>query len=55
MTLAAEGLLSNKAQIPSEALLVGQLETPKVVSTGTRALNNVVRDSNAAHPDALMT
>ena len=53
MTLAAQGLLLNKAHISSEASLVGHLETPKVVGAGT--LNNVATTLNLAPPDALMT
>ena len=53
MTLAAEGLLSNEAQIPSEAGLVGHLETAKVGGGGT--LNDLATALNHADPDALMT
>ena len=53
MTWAAEGLLSNEAQIPSEAGLVGHLETAKVVGGGT--LNDLATALNHADPDTLMT
>ena len=42
MTLAAEGLLPNKVQIPAEAALLGQLQTPVAVGTGT--LQNIATD-----------
>ena len=53
MTLVAEGLLSNEAQIPAEAALVGHLETPKAVDT--RVLNNIATGSTHADPDELLT
>ena len=53
LALAAEGLLSNEAQIPSESSLVGHLETTRPVAPGT--LQMVAADLNRADPDALMT
>ena len=53
MALAAEGLLSNEAQIPSESGLVVRLETARPTAPGT--LQMVVDDLNRADPDALMT
>ena len=53
MTLAAEGLLPNEAQIPAEAALLGQLQTPVAVGTGT--LNAIATDLTHADPDAIMT
>ena len=53
MALAAEGLLSNEAQILTEAGLVGHLETVRPVASGTLQL--VANNLNAADPDALMT
>ena len=53
MTLAAEGLLANEAQIPAEAALLGHLETARPVATGTLQLD--ANNLNRADPDALMT
>ena len=53
MAVAAEGLLSNEAQIPSEAGLVGHLETARPVAPGF--LQEDANNLNRADPDALMT
>ena len=53
MALAAQGLLSNEAQISSEAGLVGHLETARPVAPGTLQLT--ANDLNRADPDELMT
>ena len=53
MTLVAEGLLSNKAQIASEAGLVGHLETARPVTSDN--LQEDANNLNGADPDVLIT
>ena len=53
MALAAQGLLSNEAQIPTEAGLVGHLETARPVAAGS--LQEDANNLKRADPDAIMT
>ena len=53
MALAAQELLSNEAEIPTEAGTVGHLKTARPVAAGS--LQEDTNNLKRADPDALMT